>query len=147
VQEVVEMAVEIRIFLLAAVILYFMEIIHLLKKKRLNLKYSLLWLAVGVLMILFIIFPEIISAFSNLLHFQSSMNALYILLIGFLVIICVALTSIVSNQNGHIKRLTQNAALLEERIRKLENQAENRSPGNNGRKADEGRTEEINQEK
>jgi hypothetical protein len=116
------MAVEIRIFLLVAVILYFMEVIHLLKKKRLNLKYSLLWLAVGVLMILFIIFPQIIVAFSNLLHFQSSMNALYILLIGFLVIICVALTSIVSKQNSHIKSLTQNAALLEERIRKLEKQ-------------------------
>lgn len=116
------MAVEIRIFLLVAVILYFMGVIHLLKKKRLNLKYSLLWLAVGVLMILFIIFPQIIVAFSNLLHFQSSMNALYILLIGFLVIICVALTSIVSKQNSHIKRLTQNAALLEERIRKLEKQ-------------------------
>jgi hypothetical protein len=116
------MAIEIRIFLLVAVILYFLEIIHLLKKRRLNLKYSLLWLAVGVLMILFIIFPQIITAFSNLLHFQSSMNALYILLIGFLVIICVALTSIVSRQNGHIKRLTQNAALLEERIRKLEQQ-------------------------
>lgn len=116
------MAVEIRIFLLVAVILYFMEVIHLLKKKRLHLKYSLLWLAVGVLMILFIIFPQIIVAFSNLLHFQSSMNALYILLIGFLVIICVALTSIVSKQNNHIKRLTQNAALLEERIRRLEKQ-------------------------
>lgn len=116
------MAVEIRIFLLVAVILYFMEIIHLLKKKRLNLKYSLLWFAVGVLMILFIIFPQIIVAFSILLHFQSSMNALYILLIGFLVIICVALTSIVSKQNGHIKKLTQNAALLEYRIRKLEQQ-------------------------
>jgi len=116
------MAVEIRIFLLVAVILYFMEIINLLKKKRLNLKYSLLWLAVGVLMIVFIIFPQIIVAFSNLLHFQSSMNALYILLIGFLVIICVVLTSIVSKQNGHIKRLTQNAALLEDRIRKLEQQ-------------------------
>lgn len=116
------MAVEIRIFLLVAVILYFMEIINLLKKKRLDLKYSLLWLAVGVLMIVFIIFPQIIVAFSNLLHFQSSMNALYILLIGFLVIICVVLTSIVSKQNGHIKRLTQNAALLEDRIRKLEQQ-------------------------
>lgn len=114
------MSVEIRVFLLAAVILYFLEIIHLLKKKRLNLKYSLLWLAVGVLMILFVIFPGIIAAFSNLLHFKSPMNALYILLIGFLVIICVALTSIVSRQNGHIKRLTQNAALLEERIRRLE---------------------------
>lgn len=117
-----KMAVEIRIFLLVAVILYFMEIINLLKKKRLDLKYSLLWLAVGVLMIVFIIFPQIIVAFSNLLHFQSSMNALYILLIGFLVIICVVLTSIVSKQNGHIKRLTQNAALLEDRIRKLEQQ-------------------------
>lgn len=118
------MAVEIRIFLLVAVILYFIEVIHLLKKKRLNLQYSLLWLAVGVLLILLIIFPQIIVAFSNLLHFQSSMNALYIILIGFLVIICVALTSIVSKQNNHIKRLTQNAALLEERIRKLEIQEE-----------------------
>ena len=118
------MAVEIRIFLLVAVILYFIEVVHLLKKKRLNLQYSLLWLAVGVLLILLIIFPQIIVAFSNLLHFQSSMNALYIILIGFLVIICVALTSIVSKQNNHIKRLTQNAALLEERIRKLEIQEE-----------------------
>ena len=118
------MAVEIRIFLLVAVILYFIEVIHLLKKKRLNLQYSILWLAVGVLLILLIIFPQIIVAFSNLLHFQSSMNALYIILIGFLVIICVALTSIVSKQNNHIKRLTQNAALLEERIRKLEIQEE-----------------------
>jgi hypothetical protein len=138
------MAVEIRIFLLIAVVLYFMEIIHLLKKKRLNLKYTLLWLAVGVLMILFIIFPEIISAFSNLLHFQSSMNALYILLIGFLVIICVALTSIVSNQNGHIKRLTQNAALLEERIRRLERREGIHMSDRNTEEQSDGNPEETN---
>ena len=48
------------------------------------------------------------------------MNALYLLIIGFLVILCISLTSIVSKQTGRIKKLTQNMALIEERLRRLE---------------------------
>lgn len=114
------MSNELRIFLLLAVILYFAEIIHLLSNKKLALKYTLLWLVVGVLMLVFVIFPGIIKTFSDAFGFQNHMNALYLLIIGFLVILCISLTSIVSKQTGRIKKLTQNMALIEERLRRLE---------------------------
>ena len=48
------------------------------------------------------------------------MNGLFALSVFFIIIILMSLTSIVSKQTEKIRTLTQENALLEERIRKLE---------------------------
>ena len=51
---------------------------------------------------------------------QSNMNALYVVCIGFVIIILMALTSIVSRQTMKIRALIQEIGMLEKRVRELE---------------------------
>ena len=46
--------------LLLAVAVYFVLLAVLLKKKRLLLKYSLLWILSGILMLVFAAFPQLL---------------------------------------------------------------------------------------
>ena len=48
------------------------------------------------------------------------MNGLFIIGIGFIVMILMAITSIVSKQNKKIRTLIQDNAILEKRVRELE---------------------------
>ena len=109
-----------RVTLCVAVLLYFVIILHYLKNKMLELKYTLIWLAAGIVMGIMIFFPELLVAFVRILGIESNMNGLYILCFGFIIMIMMTLTSIVSRQNMKIKILIQENSMLEKRIRELE---------------------------
>lgn len=119
------MSTTLRMVLLAAILIYFAIVIVLLKNKKLELKYSLLWLFMGVCFLLLTIFPEILFGIRDLLGFGDNMNALYVCLIGFILVLVMSLTSITSRQAEKIKDLIQDNALLEKRIRELEKKVEN----------------------
>ncbi len=110
-----------QIVLLVAVILYFIVILYFLKKKALELKYTLIWLLAGIVMLALIAFPQLMTMAVSLFGIQSNMNGLYITLISFIIMILMTLTSIVSRLAYKAKVLTQEVALLEKRIRDLEN--------------------------
>lgn len=111
---------KLRIVLIIAVIVYFGLILHWLKIKALNLKYSLLWLLSGVAMGILVIFPETLLWVSKLTGIQTPMYTLLIFAIAFAIAILMSITSIVSRQNRKIRTLIQENALLEKRIRDLE---------------------------
>lgn len=109
-----------RTSLLLAVLVYFFLILLFLKNKALSLRYTLLWLFAGLIMGIMMFWPEL---FSRIIHFfgvESNMNGLFIMCIGFLMIILMSITSIVSRQRYKIKILTQELAILDKRIRDLE---------------------------
>ena len=116
--------VNLRITLIIAVCCYFVLILLFLKKKSLELKYTLLWLLAGVVMGIFIVFPRLLVYLTRFLGIESPMNALYVLCIGFIIIILMALTSIVSKQTMKIRSLIQENAILEKRLRDVEEQEE-----------------------
>lgn len=107
--------------LVIAIILYFIIILKFLKDKALELKYTLLWLFAGLVMLFMVVFPELMAAIVHLFGIQSNMNGLYILLIGFIIMLLMALTSIVSRQSSKTRILIQEIAILEKRVRELEN--------------------------
>lgn len=109
-----------RITLCIAVICYFILILYYLKKKVIDLKYTLLWLIAGLIMGLMIFFPELLVWFVKLLGIESNMNGLYMLCFAFILAILMSLTSIVSRQSFKIRVLLQEIAMLEKRIRELE---------------------------
>lgn len=109
-----------RVLLLIAVLLYILLIGVLMKKGRMSLKYSLLWFASGIVLLLCAIFPQIIRFFTNLLGIYSETNAVFFLGVCFLLLIILSLTSIASGQSDRIRTLTQTQAMLEKRIRELE---------------------------
>lgn len=112
------------IVLIVAVILYFAIILSLLKHKKLNMKYTLLWLFTGVVLFILVIFPQIMVYFVRLIGMTDSMNGLYVMLIGFLFVLVMSLTSIASRQAQRITKLIQTQALLEKRVRELEDKVD-----------------------
>lgn len=106
--------------LMIAICCYFILILVFLKRKSLELKYTLLWLFAGLFMGLAVIFPRILEYVTRLLGMQSIMNGLYVVCIGFIIIILMALTSIVSKQTIKIRTLIQEIGMLEKRVRELE---------------------------
>lgn len=113
-----------RILLLIAVCIYFILVFHLLKRKTLNLKYTLLWLASGIVMLALILFPQLLQAFALLVGISAPMNALFSMAFFCVIIILMSLTAIVSKQNRRNKVLIQSVALLEKRVRDIEEKAE-----------------------
>ncbi len=109
-----------RAVLIIALILYFIIILFFLKNKTLELKYTLLWLAAGVILALLIAWPQLLSSVVRLIGIQSNMNGLFLFLFGFLIMIMMSLTSIASKQANKIKLLVQELAIMEKRIRDLE---------------------------
>ncbi len=114
------MVLALRVSLLAAICIYLTLIIVLLKKKSLNLKYSLLWLLMAAVLLLMVAFPKGIEFLANLIGVASYINAIFMAFIFFILLLVVSLTSIVSKQRQEIKTLIQNMALLQKRIETLE---------------------------
>lgn len=113
-----------QIVLSVAVICYFIIILHYLKWKMLELKYTLIWLMAGFVMGIMIYFPNALVWFARTLGIESNMNGLYILCIGFILMILMMLTSIVSRQNTKIRTLIQEISMLEKRAQELEDRLE-----------------------
>lgn len=109
-----------RIVLLFAIVAYFILLLCLIRKKMLNLKYSLLWFFSGIVMFLGIIFPNIVEFATILLGIKSLTSGLFALLIFFILIILISITSIVSKIKDENKRLIQECSLIEKRVRELE---------------------------
>lgn len=111
-----------RITLITAVISYFILILIFLKNKSISLKYTLLWICAGIVMGIMVFFPGILVTVTKFLGIESNMNGLFIFAIGFIIVILMSITAIVSKQSQRIKVLVQSQAIMEKRIRELENE-------------------------
>lgn len=112
--------IRLKVSLLAAVLVFFIIVLSMLKRRRLTLKYTLLWLLTGVVMLIFVVFPELLQSLAGLIGAQTLMNTLYLLIIGFILVLLMMLTSIVSKQTERIAFLAQANAILEKKVRELE---------------------------
>lgn len=118
------MTPKLRILLIIFIFLYFYTVFRLLKKKNLVVKYALLWLVVGVIMAVLVIFPSLLTILCDWFGIVGQMNGLFIFCIAFTVLLLMSLTIITSRQSEKIRNLIQYCSLLEERIRRLENKDE-----------------------
>lgn len=106
-------------------------VLHLLQKKLLILRYSLLWLFAGLVMLIMAIFPGILDFIASVTGIYTPTNALFALLIFRIMCILISITSIVSKFKDQNRRLVQQLALLEARVRRLEN--DSAAPGDDGK--------------
>lgn len=111
---------KLRISLIIALICYFVLILVFLKRRDISLKYTLLWIFAGIFMGMLVIWPETLVKITSLVGIETSMNGLFILAIAFVIAILMSITSIVSKQSDKIRSLTQTIAMLEKRVRELE---------------------------
>lgn len=103
-----------------AVIIFFAVIIFLLKRNRVELRYTLLWFFSGFVMLILALFPKLLDWFANFVGIYSSVNALFAVALFFGLMLMMSLTSIISREKQEIVRLIQEMSIIENRVRKLE---------------------------
>lgn len=101
-------------------ILFLGMMIDLIRKNRVALKYALLWLLSGVLMLLLAIFPQLLDKMARLIGIYSPVNALFAVLLCCGLVLMISFSVIMSGNKKAIVRLTQEISLMENRIRELE---------------------------
>lgn len=101
-------------------ILFLVMMIELIRKNRVALKYALLWLLSGVLMLLLAIFPQLLDRMARMIGIYSPVNALFAVLLSCGLVLMISFSVIMSGNKKAIVRLTQEISLMENRIRELE---------------------------
>ena len=109
-----------RLVLIIALAIYFVVIIQFLKRKSLELKYTLIWLFAGVTLGILVIFPKLMMYAAKAIGVIDPMNALFAFAICFVILILMMLTSIVSKQQNKIRKMIQEYAILENRLKEKE---------------------------
>jgi len=107
------MLIELRLIMLVIIVILLIFFISMLRRKKLDLKYCLLWLIGLFGVAVFCAFPGLLDSLSNLLGIGVPVNTLFLVCIAFLTLICISLTIVVSRLSDKLRRLTQNIAIVE----------------------------------
>ena len=98
----------------------FFMVIELIRRNHLKERYSLIWLAASIVLLVF-------SSWRGLLHFISLKLGIYyppsflfLLAIGFLVVLLLHFSTIISSQSDQNKRLAQEIGVLKSRLDRME---------------------------
>lgn len=105
------MNIRIQIIVAVIVILALCIIINMIRTKRLELRYALAWLAVGVGTLILDCFPQLIGWLARKLGIASPINMLFFFGFCFSLIIIFILTIAISRMSVRIKQLAQEIAL------------------------------------
>lgn len=95
--------VELIILALAAIIF----VGYTVTKKKIQLKYSFIWLGISALLIVIAIFPDIVFKLSGMLGVTTPSNFIFLVAITALMAACFSFSFIISKQDDDIRRLIQ----------------------------------------
>ena len=109
------MGIELKITAIVFLILVVAFVLYYVRKDKITIKYSLVWLVPCIILLIFVLVPGFLTWTTNLLGFQTASNMVLSLLISLLLVITLALTVIVSNQKEQIRLLIQEVSLLKEK--------------------------------
>ena len=98
----------------------FVYITRLLRTKRLELKYVLLWYLVLIMLLILDLVPGALNGLTALLDFQLPVNMMFFAGFIFVLLILFSHTVILSELSKRNERLTQMVGLLDQRVTELE---------------------------
>ena len=105
------MNIRIQIIVAVFIIIALGVIINMIRKKSLELRYALSWLAVGLGVLVLDLFPRLVEWLSKSMGIASPVNMLFFLGFCFSLCIIFVLTIAVSRMSLRIKELAQELAL------------------------------------
>ena len=110
------MSINLGIFLFVILTLFILLILHTIRKKMLLLKYSLLWLAASLFMVICLIFPRILNLICTFLGIELVSNLVFLIGFFILLVLTFALTIIVSEQKKKIVLLVEEVAIIKKEL-------------------------------
>ena len=107
------LGIRLQAILIAMCIIAFIYLFYKMKVRRVDVKYTMPWLLLDVLMLIVAIFPEIPWRLCVLFGIQVVSNGIFFAALSFLLVIVYLLTRAVSRLNNEVRELAQRIALDE----------------------------------
>ncbi len=120
------MSMKLRVVLALILLIGLGFLISLIKKRKLDLKYSIVWLLLPIVIFIIIIIPGLLEWMAAALGIYDVMNMVFFLGFIFVIAVIFSLTVAISKMADSIRQLTQKVALEEySDRRKIESKMEN----------------------
>ncbi len=111
------MTLKFRLIMAAILLIGFVIIINMVRKKSLDLRYALIWLALIAMILVIVIVPGLLGVITHFIGIYDAMNMVFFMGFVFLIVVTFFLTAALSRNSNRIKALTQQVALLEKQVR------------------------------
>lgn len=109
-----------QLYMLLGAVALLVLIFVFLKKGLMTVKYSLLWLCLAVVLVVFAACPYVVYVLRDILSIEMPVNLVFLLMFCFVLMVLLSLSIAIAQLADKCKRLTQANALLEQRVRELE---------------------------
>ena len=114
------MTPQLQLFMVLGALMLLCIIFTLLKRGLMSVKYSLLWLLLAVALVIAAAFPYVIYVLRDVLSIEMPVNLVFLLMFCFVLVVLLSLSIAITQLAEKCKRLTQANAMLEKRVRDLE---------------------------
>ena len=119
------MSLRLQVVIAIAAIAAILCIGNLVRIRRLELKYALIWFFVGILLLIFDLFPGLLQVMTQALGITLPINMLTFLGLLFVLMILFSQTIVISNLTRKCQRLTQEVGLLYKKVDDLKTEQKN----------------------
>jgi hypothetical protein len=100
---------------LIATVVLLLLVLELVRRRRLQERYSLLWLATGASLFLLAAWGDLLNRVSGAMGIRTPANALFVVAAGFFLAVLLHFSVAMSRLSEQCSRLAQRLAMLEER--------------------------------
>jgi len=98
----------------------FFTVIELIRRDHLKERYSLIWLAASIVLIVFSSWRGLLHFIAHTLGIYYPPSFLFLLAIAFLLVLLLHFSTVISSQSEHNKRLAQEIGILRSRVERME---------------------------
>lgn len=116
------MSIRLRIFIAAIVVIVLVMLIRMVKRKRLDMRDSLIWFFMCFIALVLDAFPALFDMLARLLGIEVPANMIFMFAIFWLIFTVFALSANMSRMAAKTRRLTQEVALLKKELSEAEGQ-------------------------
>jgi hypothetical protein len=114
------MGSRIQIVAIVAAVALLLVVLELVRRRRLMERYALLWMMSALVILGLSVWQDALNRLANAMGILSAPNALFLVAVGFILLLLLHFSAAMSRLSDQSKVLAQRQALLEQRVRELE---------------------------
>lgn len=109
-------------------VIILISVLELIRRNALKERYALLWLFASIVLIIFSFWRKLLDSVANYFGFFYAPSFLFLLGFGFLLLIILHFSVVVSNMSEKNKKIAQELAILKRELKQMKD--EEKSSGN-----------------
>lgn len=114
------MQARIQLVAILAALILLLSVLEMVRRRRLMERYALLWLLSALVLLGLAVWSDVLKTVSHAIGIVYPPNALFLVAFGFVLLLLLHFSSVVSRLGDQTKVLAQRLALVEERLQRQE---------------------------